>query len=267
MPTKAGRALLFTAITALAVVAALSVRSRLERRAMLRQATADRSAASDSAFADSVIRASEDQGATVTLRPSALAAPVRDTARIARLLATRRGGTYLDAIVVARDSTLFRWPDRTGNALSVWVQEPAIPGFESPLVAVVQNAFRTWSEAGAPLAFRFVADSARADVRVTWVDRYESRTSGRTRWAHDQHDWILGGGIELAIHQPDGTKLEHRAVLAIALHEVGHLLGLDHSPDERDIMSANVRVSELSEADVATVRLLYDLPPGSLRAP
>ena len=267
MPTATGRALLFVAITTLALVAALSVRSRLERRAAQNQATADRLAASDSAFADSVIRASEDQRATITLRPSALAAPVRDTVRIAQLLATRRSGTYLDAVVAARDSTLFRWPDRRGNALSIWVQEPALPGFESPLVAAVQNAFRTWSEAGVPVAFRFVADSARADVHVTWVDRYESRTSGRTRWAHDQHDWIVGGGIELAIHQPDGKKLEHRAVLAIARHEVGHLLGLDHSPNERDIMSANVRVSELSEADVATVRLLYDLPPGSLRAP
>ena len=267
MPNQAGRFLMFAAFTALGLVVALTVRSRFERRTAQHRTAEARSAASDSAFADSVIRASEDQGATITLRPSGLAAPVRDTVRIARLLATQSVGTYLDAIVVARDSIVYRWPDRTGNALSVWVQEPAIPGFESTLVASVQNAFRTWSEAGVPLAFRFVSDSARADVHVTWVDRYESRTSGRTRWAHDQHDWIVGGGIELAIHQPDGKQLDHRDIFAIALHEVGHLLGLDHSPDERDIMSADVRVSELSEADVATIRLLYDLPPGSLRAP
>lgn len=267
MSEHRGRLPTFAAFTALALVAALIIRSQLERRAERTERSEARSTASDSAFADSVIRASEDQGATVTLRPSTLAAPVRDTARIARLLGSRRSETYLDAIVAARDSTLYRWPDRRGDALSVWVQEPALPGFESTLVAAVQTAFRTWAEAGVPLAFRFVFDSARADVHLTWVDRYESRTSGRTRWAHDQHDWIVGGGIELALHQPDGKKLETRAILAIALHEVGHLLGLDHSPDERDIMSANVRVSELSEADVATVRLLYDLPPGSLRVP
>jgi predicted Zn-dependent protease len=54
---------------------------------------------------------------------------------------------------------------------------------------------------------------------------------------------------------------------AIARHEIGHLLGLDHTADDSNIMSANVRVPELSEADRNTVRLVYKLPPGSVRAP
>ena len=49
---------------------------------------------------------------------------------------------------------------------------------------------------------------------------------------------------------------------AIALHEVGHLLGLDHAESSDDIMSARVRVRELSETDRATVRLLYAVPAG-----
>jgi hypothetical protein len=43
------------------------------------------------------------------------------------------------------------------------------------------------------------------------------------------------------------------------------LLGLDHAESADDIMSARVRVRELSEADRSTVRLLYTVPAGSMK--
>jgi predicted Zn-dependent protease len=51
----------------------------------------------------------------------------------------------------------------------------------------------------------------------------------------------------------------------VALHEIGHLLGLDHSPDSTDLMFAKAVVRDLSPRDVRTAQLLYDLAPGSLR--
>ena len=64
---------------------------------------------------------------------------------------------------------------------------------------------------------------------------------------------------------PSGGVVTPPQMRAIALHEVGHLLGLDHTMSEENIMSPRVRVRELSEADRATVLLLYRLPAGSLR--
>jgi len=43
------------------------------------------------------------------------------------------------------------------------------------------------------------------------------------------------------------------------------VLGLDHSKDSTDIMFPTAKVRELSDRDVRTVRLLYELTPGSLR--
>ncbi|MDH5233714.1 MAG: M10 family metallopeptidase domain-containing protein [Gemmatimonadota bacterium] len=260
---RAGRLLLLAGFGSVTLVAAFAVRQRLERRHAQEQGRMRTLATlADSAFADSVLRAAEDLGTVVTVRRSDLPAPVRDEARIADLLATRGPATFLAAMLADRDSTNYRWPDRRADPVSVWIQDATLDGYDSALHGVVERAFGTWSQAEIPVEFRFVFDSARADVHVTWVDRYESRTTGRTRWAHDQHDWILGADIVLALHQPDGRALEPRASYAIALHEVGHLLGLDHSPDALDIMAANVRVSELSERDLLTLRLVYALPPG-----
>lgn len=215
------------------------------------------------------IDGADDSGVLVAPAESATSAgaPARDPARIAYILSSRGSGTYFSELLEARDSLNYRWPDRQTEPMRVWVQSSELDGFDTGYPQLVREAFSTWHAAGVPIYFSFTLDSTRAEIVVTWIDRFEERMTGRTRWAHDRHQWIVGGSIELALHQPDGTLLDAAAVRAIALHEVGHLIGLDHTTSEANVMSARVRVTELSEADRATARLVYALPPGSMRAP
>jgi len=62
-----------------------------------------------------------------------------------------------------------------------------------------------------------------------------------------------------------GRSLDTRGVRAIALHEIGHMIGLSHSTDGHDIMAPLVRVGDLSSTDRATARLLYTFPAGRIR--
>jgi hypothetical protein len=187
-------------------------------------------------------------------------------AGVRRRLAERAAGTYIGEILAARDSALARWPDRHGRPLTVWIQAPVpVRDWNDDYRTEVRNAFLEWNELRLPVRFAFLADSARADVHVTFIDRFAEPISGRTKWARDDDWWITDADIVLAAHHRSGVPLDPDAMRAMALHEVGHLLGLDHTDDATSIMAPKVRVRALSSADRATVRLLYALPPGGVR--
>jgi len=190
----------------------------------------------------------------------------RDLDEIRHRLATGAAGTYIDEILLERDSALARWPDRTRDPVRVWVGSgSAIAGWQDDFPQRVRDAFDEWQGLGIPVRFVFVTDSLDADVHVSWIDHFPTPISGKTLWARDRNWWIVNANITLALHHNGGEALDEASVKAIALHEVGHLLGLDHTSDTTTIMTARVRVRDLSPADRATMKLLYSLPPGSVK--
>jgi hypothetical protein len=145
----------------------------------------------------------------------------------------------------------------------VWIQPHSIVSdWTRDYIYEVHAAFVAWDTLGLPIRFEVVADSSDAIVHVTWIDHFSEPISGRTRWARDENYWITDASIILAVHHRTGEILENDAMRAMALHEIGHVLGLDHSSDPSSIMAPKCRVRSLSEADVATARLLYSLPAG-----
>jgi hypothetical protein len=198
---------------------------------------------------------------------TAVATPVKDDrGEVLRRLKHGAHGTYINEILLERDSSLVRWADRHGVPLTVWVQPQSKVGDFSPaFVLEVRNAFEEWDSLHLPVRFSFIDDSSAAQVHVTWIDHFSQPISGRTRWARDD-DWsITDANITLAVHHNSGDLLDDEAMRAMALHEIGHLLGLDHTSDSTSVMAPRVRVRQLSDADRATVRLIYALPAGPVR--
>jgi hypothetical protein len=181
-------------------------------------------------------------------------------------LRDQSNGTYIDDILAERDFALTRWPSRGNRPLTVWIQPRSnVTDFSAGYVDRVRDAFLQWSGLQLPVHFAFVTDSARAEVHVNWIDRFDQPISGRTRWARDEDYTITDANIVLAVHHSKGEQLDEDSMHAMAMHEIGHLLGLDHTNDTTSIMAPKVRVRELSDADRATARLLYALPAGPLR--
>jgi len=190
----------------------------------------------------------------------------RDAAEVKRKLQQAEPGTYIGEILLTRDSALARWHPRTTNPLRVWIQPSSdVPDWQPEFVEQVRGAFATWASTGIPVRFAFVSDSSKADVHVRFIDQFSAPISGKTRWARDDHWWIVDADIVLAVHHDGGEALDRSSVRAIALHEVGHMLGLDHTADVANIMTPRVRVRDLSPADRMTMKLLYSLPPGPVR--
>ena len=165
-----------------------------------------------------------------------------------------------------RDSALARWPDRIERPLRIWISSgDAVADWRPRFRDEVGAAFDSYSAVGIPVRFVLATDSANADVHVRWIDRFKESISGKTVWSRDDRWWIVDGDITLALHHRDGDPLDGPQVRAIALHEIGHLLGLDHTSDSTNIMAPRVRVRGLSQADQATLRLLYSVPAGKIK--
>lgn len=174
--------------------------------------------------------------------------------------------TYLgDIVAESRDSMLHRWDDRVGRPVRVYLAGDTIPNFQPAFLDAVKAAFARWAETGVPVRFDLGADSADAEVHFAWRTQFDIDRTGETdlEWDGDGH--LRSATVTISTFDPRGQPLGPDDVRVVALHEIGHLIGLDHSPDSTDLMYAKAVVRDLSERDIQTAQLLYELAPGSLR--
>ena len=181
---------------------------------------------------------------------------------VSALLAAAERGTYLPAMLLEDNQLVTRWRV-SGEPIRVWVQPHSTEkGFSPELIPPTRRAFTAWNEVPLGGTFEIVDDSTVADTHVTWsADMPVSQQLGTTFRMTGGTGWIAFGHVILS------TSYDIYTVQNAARHEAGHVLGLGHSPDVRDIMAAATegRQSQLTEADRGTAIWLYQLPPGSIR--
>ncbi|MGH7703375.1 MAG: matrixin family metalloprotease [Gemmatimonadales bacterium] len=190
--------------------------------------------------------------------------------RLARLAVRQRLRSegeqiYLDSMLVATDSVLQHWVDSTGAPIRVAVVPGGPADYAPQMAGYMQDALARWEDLN--LGFRFTVDedTVGADITVRWIDRFPIARAGRTDVTSDQRGHIRHALIQLAVHDSSGRKIPDAGLRVVAMHEVGHAIGLPHSSDPTDVMYPSARARTLSERDQRTAAVLYELPAGDIR--
>lgn len=182
------------------------------------------------------------------------------------------GDDYLDK--VTQGGKLVRWSFLT-MPLTVYIEEKpiGIQNFQPAFYSSVRQALDTWVAAlNQQLTYQLTTIPEKADIRITWtnsIDSHGSHNEGGTsytaglmipRFDNNQIDYMT---VKIATFDISGKPQSNQAIHAVAIHEIGHSLGLlGHSDNPDDIMYAqNKQVLKLSTRDINTIRLLYSSQP------
>jgi predicted Zn-dependent protease len=147
------------------------------------------------------------------------------------------------------------------RTIRVRILDPYGNGGDDTDRARVIAALDRWEETGIPLHFSVIdgpADSVRdADITVCWVRQFSRSYNGWTTLATDRGQ-IRRAAVVLALNDPHGDALSDAVRSAVAMHEMGHAIGLRHATDSTALMWPVAGARDgLSPSDVEAVRRLY----------
>jgi hypothetical protein len=159
------------------------------------------------------------------------------------------------------------WSVATSNLAG---QDASFSGFlTSEMTAEVHQAFDRWSSV-ANITFAEVTDSAAANIRFGLLNM--DGVGGQLGYSTWHYTSGLMQRAEVKFDNLDGWHASSAGIVngngfsfsAIALHEIGHAIGMDHYTAETEIMNPFLHpgITDLQAGDIAGAQTLYGIAEG-----
>ncbi|MFH4974907.1 hypothetical protein AB6A40_001616 [Gnathostoma spinigerum] len=183
-----------------------------------------------------------------------------------------------DIMEFRRRGSVFKWPK---NEITYSIDSYSTDLPRSEIRKAIKEAFDVWSEV-TPLEFHEVPSDG--DIRIRFASRYHGDpwsfdgrggilahatmpTNGILHFDEDEN-WVYMDPIKIG-------RYLYTDLLTVAIHEIGHTLGLVHSRDENAIMApfyqesidhyGNYHKPKLSKDDVNRIQQIYARKESKLR--
>jgi len=168
------------------------------------------------------------------------------------------------------------WQNMLDRPLRVYIEDgSALKDWRPEYPSLVRKAYDEW-QAQLPYAFKFefVQQRELADTIVSWTPDPILEADGITQELGRCEMSYFGttlqaDNIVLSLHGNTHEPVTSKALVSVALHEIGHSLGMmkGHSNNPGDIMYKSTLLSKassghLTQRDIATMKALYNQAAG-----